>query len=152
MVVPRASYELSEELGGAPDSAAWAFLGVDSGEAFWLLPQSPRQGMPWFGASTEGVPRGLYEGDQLTFAITQIDLPSGASLSAWSSDTFGAPAPIFSTADGLTEHVFSVGAHVHFNWAFTQSGQYAITFAISGLRDGAVQASLPQILRVEVLP
>jgi surface-anchored protein len=152
LVVPGASYELAQSAGGAPDAAEWVFLGLDPGDPFWLLPQAAREGMPWFGASTEDVPPNVYVGNKLTFELESIESPTGAHVSAWSSNTFGEPSVIFSTATARAEHDFSVGAHVHFNWAFTRAGLYKIAIVIRGLRDGEEEASAPSFLRVQVLP
>lgn len=152
VVVPPASYALTESMGGAPDSEAYAFLGVPPGEPFWLLPQTPRIGMPWFGASTEGVLHGVYDRDEVELVLEAVNGPDGAHVSVWSTDTFGAPSPLLSTALGRLTHVFSTGAHVHFNWAFSAAGTYLLSFRIRGERNGTEEESQPTPLRFLVEP
>lgn len=152
VIVPFESYELAESQGGVPDSDKYAFLGAAAGEPFWLLPQSPRAGMPWFGLSTEGVGATLFESGDLELTIVDVHMPDGANLAAWSSDTFGEPGPIFTTASGKLAHRFSVGAHVHFNWGFTSAGTYTVYFQVSGERGGVLEESTAHSLRFLVEP
>jgi len=150
VIVPPASLALAQSMGGAPESSDYAFLGVSAGEPFWLLPATPRAGMPWFGASTEDVPAGRYAHDEVRVAITAVEMPEGGQVAAWSSSTFGVPSTIFSTATSSLAHSFPRGAHVHFNWAFSVAGTYTITFTVEGDRDGSPEVSPPSPLRFEV--
>jgi surface-anchored protein len=136
VLVPAASRALAESMGGAPESADYAFLGVSAGDPFWLLPATPRAGMPWFGASTEDVPAGRYDGNEVRVAIASIEMPTSGQFAAWSTSSFGVPSAMFSTATGMLTHFFPIGAHVHFNWAFSVSGTYVITFIVEGTHDG----------------
>jgi surface-anchored protein len=151
VVVPAASRVLTQSMGGAPVSEDYAFLGVAPGDPFWLIPQTPREGMPWFGISTENVPQALFTGDEIEFVVTEIETPDGGNLSAWSSGTFGAPSPIFATTVGKLAHSFGAGAHVHFNWGFTVAGRYALRLEVAGRRDG-VRRSASNVLTFLVRP
>jgi surface-anchored protein len=150
VVVPGESYALAEAMGGAPDSPDYSFLGVEAGQPFWILPATPRGGMPWFGASTEAVPLGRYTDDEVRLAIAAIELPDGGQLAAWSTSTFGAPTTIFSTSERTLSHAFPRGAHVHFNWAFSVAGSYAVTFEVEGRDDDGLEQSASSALRFMV--
>jgi surface-anchored protein len=152
VVVPGASYALAEAMGGAPDSPDYAFLGVDAGQPFWLLPATPRTGMPWFGASTEEVPLGRYMDDEVRLVIVATELPEGGQLAAWSTSTFGVPTTIFSTSSKALNHPFARGAHLHFNWAFSVAGTYTVTFRVEGRDEDGLQQSLASPLRFLVRP
>ena len=152
VVVPPASRALVEAMGGAPDSDQFAFLGVSAGAPFWLLPATPREGVPWFGASTEDVPSGYYDGNELRLRIAALELPAGGQLAVWSTNTFGVPSVLFSTTTDVLTHAFPRGAHVHFNWAFSVAGTYAITFAVEAERAGTTEHMLAAPLRLLVQP
>jgi surface-anchored protein len=139
-------------MGGAPDSPEYAFLGMEPGQPFWLLPATPRSGMPWFGTSTEAVPLGRYAGDEIRLVIAAMELPEGARLAAWSTSAFGVPTTIFSTATRTLDHTFTRGAHVHFNWAFSVAGTYAVSFKVEGRDDDGLQQSPLSPLRFLVRP
>jgi surface-anchored protein len=147
VVVPRESYELAVSLGGVPASEGYAFLGANPGDPFWLLPQAPRAGMPWFGASTEDVPTAVFADDRVELSVTPADVPEGGHVAAWTTDAFGAPSAIFATATGKLSQGYSTGAHVHFNWAFTTGGTYTLAFAVVAERAGVRMASEPRSLR-----
>jgi surface-anchored protein len=132
VVVPVASRELASSYGGVPANEDFAFIGLPPGESFWLLPAVATRGIPWFGASTEGVPRGHYADDVVALRINALELPAGASVATWFSDAFGSPAPIFSTADSVLSTEFAVGAHLHFSWSFTHAGVYRLAFEVAG--------------------
>jgi surface-anchored protein len=134
IVVPVVSRELATSYGGVPESENFAFIGLPPGENFWLLPAVATRGMPWFGASTESVPRGHYAADEVALRITQVDAPPGAFVATWFSDAFGSPAPMFATADSMLGTELPVGAHLHFNWSFTHSGVYRFVFEAIGQR------------------
>jgi surface-anchored protein len=123
---------------------------VAVGEAFWLLTQSPREGIPWFGASTEDVPPMFYDDDAVELVIVARDIPERGNLAAFSSGTFGAPSVIFATAAGKLTHSFRSGAHLHFNWAFTVEGTYDLSLAVVAHRAGVPEWSAPNHVRFQV--
>lgn len=150
VVVSRASRELAESLGGAPEDARFGFLGLPTGEAFWLLPASPRAGMPWLGASTEAVPQGQYLDDQVTLTV-EVEAPAGGELAVWMAGTFGDPSVLWATATQKLAHTFSVGAHVHFNWAFTRPGRYALVLRARGATLGSLAQDVSEPARLRFL-
>jgi surface-anchored protein len=151
VIVPAASHALSVSLGGAPEGEEFAFLGVAAGEAFWMLPASPRPGMPWFGAATEAIPSGLYASDRVVLSITQVETPPGGNVSVFATDPLGVPSLFYSTVSGALTHAFPSGAHLHFDWAFTLSGTYTLTFRAEGEHRGGLDVSADTSVHFEVL-
>jgi surface-anchored protein len=153
LIVGLKAMELSLEYGGAPAGSDFAFLGIPAEDAFWLLPQVARTGLPWFGLSTEGVPRtGL--GERVQLSLRAIEVPDRAKLSVWSTDTFGRPAVLWSTYEQTLSAELNTGVHAHFNWAFTEPGHYSLEFTanMTGAADSPPVPSKPGVLRVVVEP
>jgi surface-anchored protein len=142
IIVADASRALVESYGGAPEGQAFAFLGVPSGAPFWLLPEGPQVGIPWFGASTEGVPPTRYANEELYVALAEVQAPQGGNVAVWTANFVGEPRPLFSTVEGLLVTRFAVGAHMHFNWSFSAAGEYRLGFRAEGTRsDGELEQS-----------
>lgn len=151
VIVPAASHTLTVSLGGAPEGEDFAFLGLAPGEPFWLLPASPRAGLPWFGAATEDVPSGLFADDEVLLSITSVEAPSGGDVSVFTTDALGRPTVLYSTLTNALERAFPAGAHLHFDWAFTAEGSYALTFRAEGKLRDRTQASEDATLRFMVV-
>ena len=142
ILVAEASRALAESYGGAPESEAFAFLGIPPGDAFWLLPEAPQVGIPWFGASTEGVPPTRYANEELHVTLAEVQAPEGGNVAVWTANFLGKPRPLFSTAEGELATRFVVGAHIHFNWSFSVAGEYRLAFRAEGTRtDGELDQS-----------
>lgn len=151
IVVAASSLELTRARGGAPSSADYRFLGVPAGEPFWLLPQSPQNGIPWFGFSTEALATGHYVGDSVQLELALLSAPAGAHLAVWSTGALGAPELVFSTFEGVVVREFSVGAHLHFNWSFSHAGDYRLQFRARA--EGLIGAigSVSRQVRIQVV-
>lgn len=143
VLVPHASYALAQSLGGVPDRPDFAFLGLPAGSAFWLLPVTPRAGMPWLGASTESLPPARYAEDEVVLSLAVVERPAEGDVALWSTSPIGAPNVLFATSTATWQHAFAVGVHAHFNWGFTRAGDYTIEFRASAARlaDGEAGAS-----------
>lgn len=124
-----------------PAGAEYDFIGVPAGSLFYRLPQSATAAAlaqaPFAGIGTEelledGVPS--FVGGSLTFSLTNVlSAPANGFFSLYQtpSDRF------IDTADGSFANdsfLFPVGAHDHFNWAFTAPGIYQLEFTVSGVR------------------
>lgn len=132
----------------APEGPEWAFLGA-AGRFVYLLPQAEQERLPFVGINTE-------ELDGSTFLqspemrLTGLSGPGHFFL--YQVDAFGSPQLYMdSSGDALDAYQPSVGTHVHMNWAFTEPGEYALTFELSAtLADGTPVTSEPQVLHVHV--
>jgi surface-anchored protein len=61
------------------------------------------------------------------------------SFFLYSTDSFGNPTVFYNTANGLSlddNRQMSAGNHSHFNWAFTEAGEYTIGLRASATTTG----------------
>ena len=117
---------------------------------FWFLPQGNVSGVPFLGFATEELAASDWVGN-LSFALTGVRFtPFGTGVagqevfSLWQNDPFGNPNVFMSTADGIdgTDSLsLATGQHDHFNFGFSEEGQYEIDLTASGthVTDGFVQ-------------
>jgi surface-anchored protein len=102
-------------------------LGAE-GDPIWILPQSPYEGAPYLGISTETIPSGTFV-EPLDIQLQSIEGPGDFIL--WQSTSFGTFDIRIDTRDGLddTDRITPpAGAHEHYNWGFTSSGLYRLHF------------------------
>ena len=164
MTVNDAEFEPEDVYTRVPDSrgfnvdsdAGLEFTGVmpdgnTSTSDLWILPQGNVSGVPFLGFATEELSAADWVGD-LTFALTGVrftpfgtGIPGQGEFSLWQTGPFGGRTPFMSTVDGIdpTEDFLSLapGNHDHFNYGFSEEGQYEIDFTASGthVMDGFVE-------------
>ena len=135
-----------------PDDSRYAFLGPEGREVY-ILPQTQEPDMLFLGTSSEnkttqlgwqgvgvasnllvrGFSTGTFSGNRVNLRLATFSGPGNFFL--YSTNTFGDPTIIYNTANGLSlddNRQQSPGNHSHFNWAFTEPGEYTI-----GLRASA---------------
>lgn len=144
IVVPRSSRDAVAQQGGRPALEAFAPVGVDAGEAFWIL-ESRNLGaaQPFLGVSTEGVPPGVFV-DPLRFEL-DVEGPPGAHMAVYQLPFL----PRFlvsttqpnSTVTGAQAIEMAAGGHDHYNWAFTRPGNYAVRTVVKGRKGGTLVKS-----------
>ena len=117
-----------------PDGVDFAFLG-DAGDTVYMLPMTQDSSLLWPGWSTERIRSSEVDG-QVELSITSLDGPG--ELKLFTSGTFGGNEVLVDSADGLPDSWgVNVPAHVHANWAFTETGRYTMTVrADATLADG----------------
>lgn len=127
-VLPQAATEV-------PDDPALSFLG-DPGDTVHLLPLVQDPALLWPGWSTERMASSAVDGP-VRLSITGLDGPGHLKL--FTSGTFGGNTVLVDSEDGLPDTWnVNVPAHVHANWAFTETGRYRMTVrADATLRDGS---------------
>ena len=118
-----------------PNGPSYAFLGTPGSEV-WIAPESnPGAGALWPGFSTEGIPTGVLDGNQLTLRLEAVSGPG--TLQVFQSDTFGNPVRRFSsTGTEFREWNLPRGTHAHANWAFSATGSYTLTFKATAVTNG----------------
>jgi surface-anchored protein len=116
-------------------SPGLAFLGTP-GSDVWIAPESnPISGALWPGFSTEGVPSGYVDADQITLRLNAVTGPG--TLHIYQSSPFGDPGRLFSSiGSDYREWTLNQGSHAHANWAFSAAGTYTLTFIASAVIDG----------------
>jgi putative ABC transporter-associated repeat protein len=119
-----------------PAGAGFEFLGA-AGDPLWLIPQTQDPDVVWAGWSTEDLAAGALQGDAVD--MTLVDATGPGEVEVFQTGGLGsAPTRIFSSEDRLPPRQQSVGQHVHANWAFSELGEYTLTFELTGtLASGA---------------
>jgi surface-anchored protein len=122
---------------------AFAFLGT-AGSDVWVAPESnPGGTVLWPGFSTEDVPGGYVDGNQLTLRLDAVNGPG--TLHIYQSDAFGEPIRrLTGSGAEYRDWTLNSGQHIHANWAFSATGTYTLTFIASALTNG-VSISATQI-------
>ncbi len=118
-----------------PNLPSYAFLGTTGGEV-WIAPEAnPNEPVLWPGFSTEDVPNGAADGNQLTLRLESVTGPG--TLHIYQTGAFGEPVRRFSsTGTDFREWTLANGNHAHANWAFSAAGAYTLTFSASALTNG----------------
>lgn len=138
-----------------PAGAQWDFLGTAAGSPLWFIPQAEDPSKPFLGiASEELLPA---EWSSLRLALVSFSGPAGGEFSLWQADLFGTPVVRMATSDGVgagDAFALTVGGHDHFNYGFTQPGEYAVTLKWDGVHqtDGPVTASATYGFTVQQVP
>ncbi len=120
--------------GIVPVGAQWDFLGA-AGSDVWTLPKVQDPNLLFLGFGAEEIDNGVFQGDQFTMSLRAVSGPG--SLVVYDTDSFGNPELLMSSRDGV-DNADSVsvpaGEHRHVNWAFSEPGDYVVTFEASGVR------------------
>ncbi|MDA0180531.1 choice-of-anchor M domain-containing protein [Solirubrobacter phytolaccae] len=135
-----------------PEDARYAFLGAPGADV-WIAPQSnPEGALLWPGFSTEDVPAGTFERDEITLSVEKRSGPGTFDL--YSVDGFGAITRLL-TDRGDAHRAWTIKAqqHIHANWAFSAAGTYILRFTATAKRGGApITASMDYRFQVGFLP
>jgi surface-anchored protein len=125
-----------------PTDPAYRFLGA-VGAAIWILPAVQDPNLLFLGLASEEVDAGIFLDDTVRLTLKRVRGPGDFAM--YAIDPFGSPVVYFNTRDGVTANdAFDspAGGHTDFNFAFSKSGQYHITFEATGiLLDGTFVAS-----------
>lgn len=116
-----------------PDLPEFGFLG-EPGETVWVIPQTQNPEVVWAGWSTEELEPGVFEGDSVRVDVTEVEGPG--EVEVFQESGFGTVERIFSSTADIEPLDQGIGAHVHANWAFTELGEYTMTFKVSGTLAG----------------
>jgi surface-anchored protein len=131
---------------------AFSPLGAEVGDTIWVLPEVQNLALPFLGLATEDLSGS--EWGNITFTLDSVVSPSGTGdFALWQSGSFGEALVRMSTADpGVDQVVLAPGSHAHYNWGFTEAGNWEIQITVSGthITDGFVSAT--QTLSFQVIP
>ncbi len=149
IVVPATAKEL--RLDNVPGQLNFSPIGVEAGAEFWKLPQTETEaemdGTAFIGIAPEGVEMGVFQNDTVTWTLLNVQSPSGAGHFSLYQDAVPGPSFFMSSADasanpGLMQ---MVGGHGHFNYAFTEPGDWTVEVMIQAtLLDGTPTSSTGQ--------
>jgi surface-anchored protein len=115
-----------------PADSKFAFLGTP-GDTIWILPQAQNEDILYLGYGGDGIPSGVFIGDQVKVGLVSVTGPG--DFFSYRVDGFGNPQVLFNTKDGIsTNDVATVqsGGDAHLNWAFSQPGEYKVILNVSG--------------------
>ena len=124
-----------------PNNPSYSFLG-SPGSDVWILPQVQNPDLLFLGFGAEGIASGTFLNDQLSLTLESVSGPG--LFSVYLTDGFGNPNLWFSSADapGTDSETIATGQHTHVNWAFSEPGDYSVTFqADAVLPDGTTHVS-----------
>ncbi len=146
---------------------AYSFIGANSGDPVWYIPEVQEPDRPWLGFSTEELSFGDWANDSLQLSLVSVSGPAGAHFSLFGSGDLGDPFVHMATSDGIdgndiyryqigsgSEPGMRVETHAHVNWMFTQPGEYEVLLKFSGehLMDGHKEVFAPVTFAVAVVP
>ncbi len=139
-----------------PAGAEWDFLGNAAGDDTWRLPQSRTDAetfaSPFVGIGAEEVDTGIFLNDQLDLTLIAVDGPGYFSVYKVS---FGLPVVFMADSDGILADdrvTVPAGAHSHYNLAFSQPGNYWITFEASALSAEGDRLTHQAVFQFHVVP
>jgi surface-anchored protein len=122
-----------------PMDPGFAPLGVPAGATYWELPQPNTPGIIFLGYRTDDVDPDpflpFFGSPFISLEMTAVrgsGVDRGGFFSMFQTDAFGTPTFQYTAADGIgnndVQSPIPLPAHAHFNWAFTQPGEYQVTF------------------------
>lgn len=115
-----------------PNNAKFSFLGA-VGDAVWILPQAQDEQLLYLGYGGDGIPNGVFTGNQVKVTLKSLTGPG--QFSSYRVDAFGNPQVLFNTRDGITPADLATvqsGGDAHLAWAFAQPGDYTAVLEASG--------------------
>jgi surface-anchored protein len=133
-------------------NGAYSFLGATAGRTNYYLSQSTVPGEPFFGLGTDELQYNQFTGP-IKFRLTSFSGPG--NFSSWQNDTFGNPLVAWTTANGLgNDDVVSFGlpTHAHYNWGFTEPGEYILGITVTGTNNTVGVLSSTKNIVFEVAP
>ena len=104
--------------------AGYGFV-APAGSTVWLAPEVQQSNQIWPGFSTESVPSGVLDGNNITLTLAEVDGPGDVEL--WTSGSFGAVNRVWSSDESHKSFTRKNNVHMHANWAFTAAGIYRLT-------------------------
>jgi hypothetical protein len=116
--------------------AEFDFLGVGVNQNFWHLRAGPFNGQPRVGYAAEELDP-LDGWSDVTFTIQGVTSISGSSeFSVWKFDDNSVLQFASTVAGNPDSFVIGVGAHDHWNMAFTGEGVFEVNYLVSATQNG----------------
>jgi surface-anchored protein len=123
-------------------ASGFSALGADPGDPVWILPQAQTPNITFLGYRTDDIDpteiTALFGTAFIGLKVTEVrgsGPDRGGFFSAYQTG-LGSPVFQYTSADGLNSGdvvaPIPLGAHAHFNWAFTKPGEYQVKFEAEG--------------------
>ncbi len=107
-------------------------LGKSAGDTIWVLPWTQEPGLPYLGTASEELNPADWSGG-ITFTLTGVLSPSGTgNFAMWRYGVFGDVMLDISSLTGPDSVTTATGSHDHFNFGFTEPGDWYVTLTASG--------------------
>lgn len=142
-----------------PAGAAFNFLGAE-GSLVNILPEVD-PGAPydrlWIGFEVEDE-EGAFLNNQATLTFSNFVTPNGGDMFLWQEDALGNPVLYFSSdmgfpgAGSFVYDDLTLEDHAHFNWAFTEFGDYLADITITADLTGGGQTSITETYAFQAIP
>ncbi len=87
--------------------------------------------MPFLGIGLEEL--NLADWDGGTVSLTLLSITGPGAFRLWQDDGLGGQIDFINTETPKLTFDLAPGSHTHFNWGFTELGEYALEFEISGM-------------------
>ncbi|WP_041745040.1 choice-of-anchor M domain-containing protein [Coraliomargarita akajimensis] len=122
--------------GIAPNNATFnTGTGAAAGSTIWTIPESNTAGVPWLGLGADELTNSDWVGGTVNFTLGAVTSPTGnGEFSLYTFDGLSTFTFYMSTADAGSNIGVSIvaGDHAHYNWAFTEAGNWSIDITVSG--------------------
>jgi surface-anchored protein len=110
------------------------------GNPVWILPQVENDlvnGLLWLGWSAQTIGTGVLVNNQVTLKLTDAHPTTGSGVFCGFTKSGFTTTKLFDSSDGYTSAdsvaiAVGAGGHRHLNWAFTKSGDWSLTFEVTG--------------------
>lgn len=120
-----------------PSDAAYSFIGAQTGEKLYVIPQTQNPEVMWLGWNTQEsqVVNELAGGANLS--LDKVEGPGKVHVYL-ENGNLQAPQQLWSSDAAMPQKTWiEANTHTHANWVFSQKGIYHLTFTISGqLKNG----------------
>lgn len=122
-------FHLDDDAKFAGLPAGFEFV-APQGTPIWFASETQDPAILWPGFSSQSVPRGVLDDEDITLTLESVTGPGDVEL--WTSDVFGMVGRrLWSSDEDFTSFVLDTNTHVHANWAFTEPGTYELTVRAS---------------------
>jgi len=122
--------------------------------SYYWLPETEgdanTNNVPFLGFGLEELNPSDWAGGIVT--ITLLSKTGPGDFRLWQDDGFGGAVDFIDTDNSISSFNLAAGSHTHFNWGFTELGQYELEWQISGNHsvDGVQSASALYVYAVPV--
>lgn len=135
-----------------PEGFDLAGLGKSAGDSVWVLPWTQEPGLPFLGTASEELNPADWIGG-ITFTLGTIVSPSGSGhFAMWRYGVFGDVLLDMSSLTGPGSVTTATGGHDHFNFGFTEPGEWEITLTASGTHVTDGFKSDTETFRFQIVP
>ncbi len=105
--------------------------------SYYWLPETEADAdtnmVPFLGLGLEELDPLDWDNGTVTISLNVISSPAGSHFRLWQDDGFGGAIDFINTDGVPSGFDLAAGSHTHFNWGFTELGDYELEWSISGI-------------------